>query len=245
MSASTHSCPCASRARQDASGSARCSSRAATARRDHVRLRRGGLVREQVRRGEDPDVGQRVRSRPGRVAEHRRVGERVAGQRTRQRLGQAAAGGAVVGAHQLREGLRDAEGATERRGRVHTGPQARQTLEQHGELHLRAHRPGRGVVGPTEQHREHPGRDPGEHVTAPDGVRLGAVVPGDLRGVVAGADPAHTGPGQDLGPGVRRDASELVGDLAHPADRYPALAGAVADEVVQEGPVRHQGRVVE
>ena len=52
------------------------------------------------------------------------------------------------------------------------------------------------------------------------------------------------GAGDDLGPGVDGGPRERVGDRAHPADRHPPLAGAVADQVVEEAAVLEQRGVV-
>ena len=53
------------------------------------------------------------------------------------------------------------------------------------------------------------------------------------------------GPGDELGSGGDGRPGEGVGHGAHAADGHPPLAGAVADQVVEEAPVLDQRRVVQ
>ncbi len=75
-------------------------------------------------------------------------------------------------------------------------------------------------------------------------VEAGPVGQDDLGAAVGerfdrGDDGART----EVGAGGARDPDELVGDAAHPAHGDPPLARAVADQVVEEAPVLHEGRV--
>ena len=67
----------------------------------------------------------------------------------------------------------------------------------------------------------------------------------DLGAVAVGPDRADAGAGDDLGAGGGGAAGQGVGDRAHAADRHPPLAGAVADQVVEEAAVLDQRRVVQ
>ena len=66
--------------------------------------------------------------------------------------------------------------------------------------------------------------------------------PGDLA---AGVDRDDLGAGHQLGAGGDRRRGQPVGDRAHAADRHVPVAGAAADEVVEEADVLGQGRPVE
>ena len=67
----------------------------------------------------------------------------------------------------------------------------------------------------------------------------------DLGAVRARRDGADAGAGDDLRARLDRGPGQRVGDRAHAADRHPPLAGAVADEVVEEAAVLDQRGVVQ
>ena len=69
-------------------------------------------------------------------------------------------------------------------------------------------------------------------------------MPGHLRAAVAAADRADAGGGDELGARVGGRPGQRVGDRTHAADRHPPLAGPVADQVVEEAAVLHQGALV-
>ena len=96
-----------------------------------------------------------------------------------------------------------------------------------------------------------PSRMRSTHGATPDSTRrpvtdrsCGAVVEGDLGAVGAGRDRADAGVGDDLRARLDRGPRERVGDRAHAADRHAPLAGAVADQVVEEAAVLDERRVV-
>ena len=72
-----------------------------------------------------------------------------------------------------------------------------------------------------------------------------AVVPGDLGAVRRRADAADAGAGHDLGTPLGRRREQRRGDRAHAADGHLPLAGAVADQVVEEAAVLDQRGVVQ
>ncbi len=123
--------------------------------------------------------------------------------------------------------------------------QPRQPVEQEVDLELGAGGLGRRVRVLAEQDPQHPRSDPGQHPAAGDAAGGGAVVPRDLGPVPVGADGADPGAGDDLGPRRGGAAGQRVGDRAHAAHGHPPLAGAVADQVVEEAAVLDQRRVVQ
>ena len=69
-------------------------------------------------------------------------------------------------------------------------------------------------------------------------------MPDHGRRIGARLDGTDACPGDDRGPRVDGGPSEGVGHRAHAADRHAPLAGAVADQVVEEAAVLHQRRLV-
>ena len=92
---------------------------------------------------------------------------------------------------------------------------------------------------------EHRGRDVGQHVAA-DGDVLAAARVGEAHRDAVGArlDRGDLGAAAQLAPAAARRRLERGGDRAHAADGHVPVAGAVADDVVEEAAVLAQVGVV-
>ena len=138
------------------------------------------------------------------------------------------------------------EGAGERLRRVVPAAQPGQPREQEVDLELRARRawssrpaPRRaGSAAPTARRWTARGR-PRRCACASPSCQVTSAAVG------VGSDRADAGAGEDLGAARGGRAQQRGGDRAHAADGHPPLAGAVADQVVEEAAVLHQRRVVQ
>ncbi len=185
----------------------------------------------------------------GEVAEDRGVGQRVAVELARRRGRDAARRGLLVRAGSGRSTPRRRAGCprTPRAGSC-AAPQPGEPGEQEVDLQLRAGglRIARRLLAQQAAAAPTAPRWPARAAPAPCGCRqpscqvdLGAVRRRPGSALTAGV-------GQDLGAARRaRPSQERLGDRAHAADGHPPLAGAVADQVVEEAAVLDQRRVVQ
>ena len=200
--------------------------------------------REHRRRRLQREDGERLRARRD-VAEQRRVGQRGAAHLRGDRLRQPALTRLVVRRLELGVRRADVQRPGERHGRVDAGLEPRQPVEQQVDLELGALGLRLRVVGLAQQDVQHPGRHVREHERRLDGGRAARGVEVDLVEVVAGPDRRDTGADADLGPGRRSRPGERVAERAHAAQGHQLLAGAVADQPVEEAAVLLQRRVVQ
>ena len=209
-----------------------------------------GLVGQQSVGGVQSEDRERVGS--GRAqfgAQDARVGEGVAVDLRRDRLGHPAGARRVERALQLREGLVDVEGAAEGRLRAHrVVEQARQAVQQEVDLDLGALGAGQSREGTRarstrrQQALEVVGRDIHEHMAGSNRARgrLPALVRHRVGDLAIGGQCRDVGARDGLGAGHARGSRELVRDGTHAADRHIPVTRTAADHVVQEAPVREQ-----
>ena len=205
----------------------------------------GPVAREQCLRHVQAEVGERVHTLTGQVAQDRGVGERVAVELSRWVSRDRAAGGLPVGTLESGVLLGHVERAGERILGVVTTLQPGQSGQQEVDLELRPGGLAVAGLGVAEQDAQHPRRHVGQHVPRLHGVFPASVVPGDLGAVRACTDAADTGASDDLGTSLGGAPQHRRGDRAHAADRHPPLTGAVADQVVEEAPVLDERGVAE
>ena len=231
----------------DSIGSSRCSLIAASARADRdVALGRRRSSSNSARRGVQAEVGQRVHALRGQRPEDRGVGQRVAVDLARHAPTGSRAG-RRLGVGRLRAGC-----SPRRRGGCRrTRPPGRRPDFSRGSRSSRrlilSWEPSGLVAGVRARRRAGSAAPTARRWPAPSRGRTVcervAVVPGDRRrSSPSDSMPLTPGAGDDLGAGAAGGRGERVGDRAHAADRHPPLAGAVADQVVEEAAVLDQRR---